>query len=118
MVQFIALCNLDATTKSYQIYVLLNFFSTQVETAAGSAPLLSLLAPMGCASQSSYWKAPPSTSSVEFAIVLGNLSDVCGVVLLVSPCGYSMADAPSVSILIPHQFVFNEYRQTLSYMLI
>lgn len=95
---------MDATIKNYQIYFLVYLFSMQVETAAGSAPSLSLLAPIGCGSQSSYWKAPPSTSSVEFAIVLGNLSDVCGVVLLVSPCGYSTSDAPSVSTVIPHNF--------------
>ncbi|XP_057491304.1 probable phosphoinositide phosphatase SAC9 [Actinidia eriantha] len=73
-------------------------FLYAVETAAGSAPLLSLLAPLDCGLQHSYWKAPRNTSSVEFVIVLGDLSDVSGVVLLVSPCGYSMSDAPTVQI--------------------
>lgn len=62
-----------------------------------SAPFLSLLAPLDSGSQNSCWKAPSSTISVEFSIVLGTLSDVTGVVLLVSPCGYSDADAPTVS---------------------
>ncbi|XP_052172812.1 probable phosphoinositide phosphatase SAC9 isoform X1 [Diospyros lotus] len=69
-----------------------------VETAAGSAPLLSLLAPLDSGLPHSYWKAPPSASFVEFVIALGDLSDVSGVVLLVSPCGYSMSDAPIVQI--------------------
>lgn len=69
-----------------------------VETAAGSAPFMSLLAPLNSGAQDSFWRAPPSASSVEFVIVLGDLSDVCGVVLLVSPCGYSMADTPVVQI--------------------
>ncbi|KAJ4973876.1 hypothetical protein NE237_007050 [Protea cynaroides] len=69
-----------------------------VETAIGSAPLLSLLAPIGSGSQHLYWRACPSTSSVEFAIVLGCLSDVSGVILLVSPCGYSAGDCPTVQI--------------------
>lgn len=73
-------------------------FLHSVETAPGSAPFLSLLAPLDFGSQHSYWKAPHNTSSVEFVVVLGDLSDVSGVVLLVSPCGYSMSDAPSVQI--------------------
>jgi hypothetical protein len=73
-------------------------FLNSVESAPGSAPLLSLLAPLESDSHSSYWKAPASTSTVEFAIVLGSLADVCGVVLLVSPCGYSESDAPTVQI--------------------
>ncbi|KAL3635791.1 putative phosphoinositide phosphatase sac9 [Castilleja foliolosa] len=73
-------------------------FLHPVETAAGSAPLLSLVAPLNSGSQELYWRAPPSVSSVEFVIVLNDLSDVSGVVLLVSPCGYSMTDAPSVQI--------------------
>ncbi|PHT42242.1 hypothetical protein CQW23_16267 [Capsicum baccatum] len=73
-------------------------FLHPVETAAGSAPFMSLLAPLDSGGQESFWRAPPSASSVEFVIVLGDLSDVCGVVLLVSPCGYSMADAPVVQI--------------------
>ncbi|KAF8402230.1 hypothetical protein HHK36_013182 [Tetracentron sinense] len=69
-----------------------------VETATGSAPSLSLLAPFDSESQHSYWRAPPSTSCVEFAIAFGCLSDVSGVILLVSPWGYSMADTPTVHI--------------------
>ncbi|KAK4426436.1 putative phosphoinositide phosphatase SAC9 [Sesamum alatum] len=73
-------------------------FLHPVETAAGSAPLLSLVTPFSSGSEESYWRAPPSVSSVEFVIVLGDISDVSGVVLLVSPCGYSMSDAPTVQI--------------------
>ena len=69
----------------------------QVETAVDSAPFLSLLAPIDSGLQLSYWKAPPSATSVEFGIVLNNLSDVSGVMLIVSPCGYSLVDAPIVS---------------------
>lgn len=65
--------------------------------AKDSAPFLSLLAPLNSGSQNSYWKASPNTSSVEFVIVLNTLSDVSGVMLLISPCGYSVADAPIVS---------------------
>jgi len=70
----------------------------QVEAAADSAPFLSLLAPLNSGLGLSYWKAPSRTSAVEFGIVLGNISDVSGVILIVSPCGYSAADAPIVSI--------------------
>ncbi|CAA0820432.1 Probable phosphoinositide phosphatase SAC9 [Striga hermonthica] len=73
-------------------------FLHPVETAAGSAPFLSLVAPLNSGSQESYWRAPHDASSVEFVIVLNNISDVSGVVLLVSPCGYSMFDAPTVQI--------------------
>ncbi|KAI3468569.1 hypothetical protein Pfo_025232 [Paulownia fortunei] len=73
-------------------------FLHPVETAAGSAPLLSLVAPLNSGSQELYWRAPPSVSSVEFVIVLSDISDVSGIVLLVSPCGYSMSDAPTVQI--------------------
>ncbi|XP_022722014.1 probable phosphoinositide phosphatase SAC9 isoform X1 [Durio zibethinus] len=73
-------------------------FLHSVETATGSAPFLSLLTPLDYGSQHSYWKAPPNTTSAEFVIVLGTLSDVSGVILLVSPCGYSEADAPTVQI--------------------
>ncbi|KAF9593505.1 hypothetical protein IFM89_023998 [Coptis chinensis] len=69
-----------------------------VDTAVGSAPPMSLLAPLYCGPQDSYWRAPPSISCVEFSVVLGSLSDVSGVVLLVSPCGYSTADSPTVQI--------------------
>ncbi|XP_058105963.1 probable phosphoinositide phosphatase SAC9 isoform X2 [Magnolia sinica] len=69
-----------------------------VETAAGSAPFLSLLSPFNTGSQNSYWRAPPRISSVEFAIVLGSLADVSGIILLVSPCGYSSSDCPIVQV--------------------
>ncbi|KAK9157513.1 hypothetical protein Scep_004087 [Stephania cephalantha] len=69
-----------------------------VETATGSAPFMSLLGPLNCGSEHSYWRAPPSISTVEFAIVLGSLSDVSGVALLISPCGYSASDCPTVQI--------------------
>ncbi|KAJ4723770.1 Phosphoinositide phosphatase [Melia azedarach] len=69
-----------------------------VETAKDSAPVLSLLAPLNSGSRHSYWRAPPSTTTVEFVVVLSTLSDVTGVILLVSPCGYSMADTPKVQI--------------------
>ncbi|XP_056161324.1 probable phosphoinositide phosphatase SAC9 isoform X3 [Syzygium oleosum] len=69
-----------------------------VPTAVGSASSLSLLAPLTFGSQHSYWKAPTSATSVELVIALGTLSDVSGVIMLVSPCGYSAADAPSVQI--------------------
>lgn len=73
-------------------------FLYPVETAGGSAPFLSLLAPLESGSQHVYWKAPPSSSSVDLVIVLGSLSDVSGVIFLVSPCGYTMSDAPIVQI--------------------
>lgn len=76
----------------------------QVETATDSSPSLSLLAPFDFGSQ--YWKAPPSASSVEFGIALGDLSDVNGVILIVSPCGYSLVDAPIVSPHFPCVMVF------------
>lgn len=69
-----------------------------VETAKDSAPFLSLLSPLSSGSRQSYWKAPPTVTSVDFVIVLGTLSDVSGVILLVSPCGYSVTDAPTVQI--------------------
>lgn len=88
-----------------QIGLVLNFlwisnrlYCLQVETAMGSAPPLSLLAPFNTGPRHSYWRAPPKSSSVEFVIVLGSLSDVSGVILLVSPCGYSTSDCPIVSI--------------------
>lgn len=65
-----------------------------------------MLAPFDFGSQ--YWKAPPSASSVEFGIVLGDLSDVNGVILMVSPCGYSLVDAPIVSPHSPCVLVFFE----------
>ncbi|KAK3204241.1 hypothetical protein Dsin_018287 [Dipteronia sinensis] len=73
-------------------------FLHSVETAKDSAPFLSLLAPLDSGSRHSYWRAPPNTTSVEFVIVLSTLSDVSGVILLVSPCGYSVADTPTVQI--------------------
>lgn len=59
---------------------------------------MSLLAPLDIdVSDESYWKAPHTTSSAEFVVVLGNLSNVSGVILVVSPCGYSISDSPTVS---------------------
>ncbi|GLT56600.1 hypothetical protein SLA2020_296310 [Shorea laevis] len=73
-------------------------FLHPVETAPDSAPILSLLVPVDSEPQHTYWKAPPNTATVELDIVLGTLSDVSGVILLVSPCGYSDSDAPTVQI--------------------
>ncbi|KAL9240699.1 hypothetical protein vseg_014887 [Gypsophila vaccaria] len=73
-------------------------FLYTVETAAGAAPPLSLLAPLDSGPQHSYWRAPSNCYSVEFALVLGNISDVSGVTLVVSPCGYTEADIPTVQI--------------------
>ncbi|XP_042436700.1 probable phosphoinositide phosphatase SAC9 isoform X2 [Zingiber officinale] len=70
----------------------------QVETDKDSAPLLSLLAPVGMGEHHSYWKAPASLSTVEFSVVLGSLSDVAGVALMISSCGYSTFDCPIVQI--------------------
>ncbi|MCL7028352.1 hypothetical protein MKW94_003528 [Papaver nudicaule] len=69
-----------------------------VDTSIDSAPSLSLLAPLDSGSGHSYWKAPPSVSFVEFAVVLSSVSDVSGVLLLVSSCGYSTSDTPTVQI--------------------
>ena len=80
----------------------------KVEIAAGAAPPLSLLAPLDPDSQHSYWRAPSNCNSVEFPIVLGSLSDVSGVMLLVSPCGYSEADAPTVSAFKFHYWLIGE----------
>lgn len=68
---------------------------SQVETADDSEPLLSLLAPVGTGDHNSYWKAPVDNTSVEFSIVLGGLSDVAGVAIIVSSCGYT-SDCPIV----------------------
>ncbi|XP_019056722.1 PREDICTED: probable phosphoinositide phosphatase SAC9 isoform X2 [Tarenaya hassleriana] len=73
-------------------------FLHKVETGAVSAPFLSLLAPLISGPCNSYWKAPSGVNSVEFAIALSNLSDVSSVILIISPCGYSDADAPTVQI--------------------
>ncbi|GMH21986.1 hypothetical protein Nepgr_023829 [Nepenthes gracilis] len=73
-------------------------FLHSVETAVGAAPPLSLLAPLDLGPQHSYWRAPSNSTCVEFAIVLSSLSDVTGVILVVSPCGYSDVDAPAVQI--------------------
>ncbi|XP_010413648.1 PREDICTED: probable phosphoinositide phosphatase SAC9 [Camelina sativa] len=73
-------------------------FLHKVETGTDSAPFFSLLTPVNLASSNAYWKAPPSANSVEAVIVLNSLSDVSSVILLVSPCGYSDADAPTVQI--------------------
>ncbi|GAB2293209.1 Probable phosphoinositide phosphatase sac9 [Dionaea muscipula] len=73
-------------------------FLHSVETAVGAAPALSLLAPMDSGSRQSYWRAPSTCNAVEFSIVLSSLSDVTGVTLVVSPCGYSDMDAPTVQV--------------------
>ncbi|OEL28911.1 putative phosphoinositide phosphatase SAC9 [Dichanthelium oligosanthes] len=73
-------------------------FLQMVETADNSEPLLSLLAPFGTGGYQSYWKAPGDNTSVEFSIVLGGLSDVAGVAIIVSSCGYSTSDCPIVEI--------------------
>ncbi|VFQ87587.1 unnamed protein product [Cuscuta campestris] len=78
-------------------------FLYPVETAAGSAPFMSLLAPINSGSRDLYWKAPSSTSSVEFVIALSQFSDVSAVLLLVSPCGYSMSDVPIVQIWVSNK---------------
>ncbi|XP_068634248.1 probable phosphoinositide phosphatase SAC9 [Aristolochia californica] len=74
----------------------------EIETAAGSAPSLSLLAPYGAGERHSCWRAPRSVSSVELAIVLSSLADVSGVVL-VSTHGYSVSDAPTVQIWVSNK---------------
>ncbi|CAM0881228.1 unnamed protein product [Alopecurus aequalis] len=73
-------------------------FLHTVETAGDSAPLFSLLAPLDSAVYRSYWKAPQGNTSVEFPIVLSGLSDVSGVAVIVSSCGYSSSDCPVVEI--------------------
>ncbi|KAI3511442.1 hypothetical protein L1887_18595 [Cichorium endivia] len=73
-------------------------FLHSIESASGSPPPLSLLAPLNTGLRQSYWRGPPTISSTEFIIVIGSLSDVSGVILLVSPCGYSMSDSPIVQI--------------------
>ncbi|GJX55775.1 ribonuclease H-like domain-containing protein [Tanacetum coccineum] len=67
-----------------------NFVSEKIE-----APPLSMLMPLSTGLRQSYWRALVGTSSAELIIVLGNLFDVFVVVLLVSPCGYSMSDSPT-----------------------
>lgn len=69
-----------------------------VETAEGSEPSLSLLAPVDIGSAKSYWRAPLRATSVEFAIILATTSVVSGVALLVSPCGYTTLDPPIVQL--------------------
>ncbi|KAH9602591.1 hypothetical protein KSS87_021998, partial [Heliosperma pusillum] len=48
--------------------------------------------------QHSYWRAPSNCNSVEFVVTLSNISDVSGVTLVVSSCGYTEADTPTVQI--------------------
>ena len=67
-----------------------------METAEGSEPLLSLLAPLGMGEHHGYWRAPPSMSTVEISVVLGSLSDISGVALVISSCGYTTSDYPTV----------------------
>ncbi|KAF8722092.1 hypothetical protein HU200_022728 [Digitaria exilis] len=73
-------------------------FLQMVESDHDSEPLFSLLAPLGSGNYKSYWKAPGDNTSVEFSIVLGGLSDVAGVAIIVSSCGYSTSDCPIVEI--------------------
>ncbi|CAM8897025.1 unnamed protein product [Rhodiola kirilowii] len=73
-------------------------FLYPVETAPDAAPSLSLLSPYEFDPRKSYWRAPPNSRCVEFVIALGSLADVSGVILLISPCGYSSNDVPSVQI--------------------
>lgn len=87
----------------------IHLFLLQVETASQSEPILSLLAPIGIGKRQSYWRAPSSVSSVEFPIVLGSLSDVSGVALIVSPCGYSTSDCPTVRIFLECFIYFGSY---------
>lgn len=101
---FISFLKASHVIVSFVSFYCLITLQYQVETAIDSAPSLSLLAPLDFGSQ--YWKAPPSASSVEFGIVLGDLSDVNGVLLIVSPCGYSLFDAPIVSPHFPCVLVF------------
>ncbi|KAG6476390.1 hypothetical protein ZIOFF_065630 [Zingiber officinale] len=88
-----------------------------VETDKDSAPLLSLLAPVGMGEHHSYWKAPASLSTVEFSVVLGSLSDVAGVALMISSCGYSTFDCPIVNILLIYPcgaFLFDLFLLTVA----
>ncbi|KAJ4765502.1 hypothetical protein LUZ62_075877 [Rhynchospora pubera] len=73
-------------------------FLYEVKTAEASAPLLSLISPLCFGERQSYWRAPINVSSVEFALVLGRLSDVSGVAIVVSSCGYSASNCPIVEI--------------------
>jgi len=86
------------TEISRMSYFVCVFLLWKVETAAGAAPPLSLLSPLDSGPQYCYWRAPANCACVEFPIVLGDLSDVSGVTLVVSPCGYSEGDAPTVSV--------------------
>ena len=67
-----------------------------VETAEGSEPSLSLLAPVDIGSAKSYWRAPPRATNLEFAIILATTSVVSGIAVLVNPCGYTTLDPPIV----------------------
>uniref|UniRef100_A0A7N1A990 Phosphoinositide phosphatase SAC9 n=1 Tax=Kalanchoe fedtschenkoi TaxID=63787 RepID=A0A7N1A990_KALFE len=87
-------------------------FLHPVETEIGAAPSLSLLCPYEFDPQQSYWRAPPNNTCVELVIVLGSLADVSGVVLLISQCGYSSNDAPSVQIWASN----NIHKEERSYM--
>ncbi|XP_078444731.1 putative phosphoinositide phosphatase SAC9 isoform X2 [Wolffia australiana] len=74
-------------------------FLNSVETDVDSEPLLSLLCPIQLGSCHSYWRAPRGCSHVEFPIILEDISDVSGVLLLVSSCGYSPPfDLPLINI--------------------
>lgn len=80
-----------------------------------SAPLLSLISPLGFGEKQSYWRAPVDVSSVEFTIVLGRLSDVLGVAIVVSSCGYSASNCPTVRTNLPFcLFPFHIIREVQS----
>jgi hypothetical protein len=84
-----------------QFFISLCTLFLQVDTAEVSAPLLSIICPLGFGEKQSYWRAPVNVSSVEFALVLGRLSDVFGVAIVVSSCGYSAFDCPTVRTNLP-----------------
>ncbi|XP_024545394.1 probable phosphoinositide phosphatase SAC9 isoform X1 [Selaginella moellendorffii] len=69
-----------------------------VHSDRGSEPATSLISTRSSFNTMSYWRAPPGLPSVEFSIVLGQPSSVTGIILLVSPCGYTAQDAPTVDI--------------------
>ncbi|KAJ3694465.1 hypothetical protein LUZ60_009945 [Juncus effusus] len=73
-------------------------FLYSVETDEGSEPLLSLISPLNIGERESYWRSPVGVSSVEFSLVLGRTSDVAGVAVIVSSCGYSSSNCPTVEI--------------------
>lgn len=69
-----------------------------VPAAETSESCLSLLASPFLGSRDSYYKAPSGVTSVMLTIVLSTPSAVSGLLLLVSPCGYSVNDIPSLEV--------------------